>query len=132
MNPLTALVQENQRLARRITRLLSLLVAGFFLSLILFNEDVRTDPTGPFFFYGFAVLALLLAWRWEKTAGLLSVIISLLFGLYVLVNSLVQNEMSVGATVIGAMLLILPLVLVGWLFYTLGQYSERLAETGNE
>ena len=58
MNPLAALVSENSRLVRRITRFLSLLLVGFYLSLILFNDDVREDLTLPCFSAGWLFYTL--------------------------------------------------------------------------
>jgi hypothetical protein len=121
MNPLAPLIQENNRLARRITRLLSLFLVGFYLSLILFNDDLRTNPTLPFILFSLVVLSAPLAWRWEQEGGLLTMALALVFGLYIMINALVQYQFPVVTAVIGAALLAVPFFLVGWLFYTLGR-----------
>ena len=132
MNPFSALVSENRRLVRRITRLLSLLLVGFYISLILFNDDVREVPTLPFILYGLVVLSLLVAWRWERKGGLLTLVGSLLFGLFLLVNSLLRYDFNLILAVFGAIILTLPCFSAGWLFYTLGQQPEIAEPSGNQ
>jgi hypothetical protein len=50
-------------------RLLSLLPVIFYASLWLFNDDVHSQPTLAIFFLVILTIALLAAWRWEKTGG---------------------------------------------------------------
>jgi hypothetical protein len=132
MNPLVSLIQENNRLARRITRLLSLFLVGFYLSLILFNDDVRTNPTLPFILFSLVVLSVPLAWRWEKEGGLLTLALALVFGLFIMINALVQYQFPVVTAVIGAALLAVPFFLVGWLFYTLGRNPVIIQSNSSE
>ena len=108
MNPLSALVSENSRLVRRITRFLSLLLVGFYLSLILFNDDVREDLTLPFILYGLVILSLLVAWHWERMGGLLTLVGSLLFGLFLLINARLLYDFTLKLAIFGAIILTLP------------------------
>ena len=128
MNPLTPLARENSRLLRRITRLFSLLLLGFYLSLILFNDDVRSDPTLPFVLYSLVILTLLVDWRWEKSGGLLTMTSALVLGLFLVVNSVLNYDFGLVPVVFGAFLLTFPFFMVGWLFHTLGQHA-RMSNT---
>ena len=132
MNPLSALVLNNSRLVRRVARILSLLLLGFYLSLVLFNDDVRMEPTLPFILYGLVVLSLLIAWRWEGKGGLLTMVGALLFGLFLLVNSVLQYEFNLLPAVFGAAILALPCFSAGWLFYTLGQHPKMAEHPGSQ
>jgi hypothetical protein len=132
MNSLSAFVLENTRLVRRVTRLLSILLLGFFLSLILFNDDVREDLTLPFILYGLIVLSLLIAWRWERKGGLLTLVGSLLFGLFLLVNGILRYDFNLPLAIFGSAILTLPCFSAGWLFYTLGQQPEITESSGRQ
>jgi hypothetical protein len=124
MNSLSGFVLENTRLVRRVARLLSILLLGFYLSLILFNDDVREDLTLPFILYGLIVLSLLIAWRWERKGGLLTLVGSFLFGLFLLVNGILRYDFNLPLAIFGSAILTLPCFSTGWLFYTLGQQPE--------
>lgn len=132
MNPLAPIVRANSRLARRIARLLAFFLMVFFLLLLLFNEDVRTDLTLPFILLSLVVLSLPLAWRFEKNGGLLTMALTLVSGLFFLINGLVNYQFPVVAALFGAALLAVPFFMVGWLFYTLGQYPESDSAPGSE
>jgi hypothetical protein len=106
-------------------RLLSLLPILFYLSLWLFNEDVRSQPTLAIFFQALLTMLLLAAWRWEKTGGLLAMIGGLIFFVIVIIGALVRGDLSLMAALLGAWMLALPYVVLGWLFFSLGRQSER-------
>ena len=132
MNPIASIIQDNSRLVRRISRLLALFMMVFYLSLILFNEDVRTNLTLPFALFSLVVLSVPLAWRFEKKGGLLTRALSIAFGMFILINALVNYQFPLLSALIGVALIAFPLMLVGWLFYTLGQYPERDKTSGSE
>jgi len=106
-------------------RLLSLLPILFYLSLWLFNEDVRTQPTLAIFFQAVLTVVLLAAWRWEKTAGRLVMIGGLVFFVILIAGALVRGDMSFMAALLAAWMLALPYAVLGWLFFNLGRQSER-------
>ncbi len=124
MNPISEVVREKPRQMRYMARILSLILLAFYLSLILFNEDVRENLTLPFLLYGLVIISLLFAWRWERRGGLVAIAGALLFGLFLLVNSLLRIEINLLPAVLGALILFLPCFSAGWVFYTLGQRSR--------
>ena len=132
MNPLSPFVLKNSRFVRHVARFLTLLLLGFLLSLILFNDDVLEYPTWPFILYGLVFLSLLVAWRWERKGGLLTMVGGLILGTYLLVNAVLQYDMNVLLALLGVTLLTLPCFSVGWLFYTLGQHPHRAELPGSE
>jgi len=132
MNPISEVVYANPRLVRRTARILSLILLTFYLSLIFFNEDVRENLTLPFILYGLVIISLLFAWRWERRGGLVATAGALLFGLFLLVNSLLRIEIDLLPAVLGALILFLPCFSAGWLFYTLGQRSRPIKTPGLE
>lgn len=101
------------------TRILSLLVVSYVLSLWLFNDDVRTQPTLAILFQALLTLILLLAWRWEKVGGRLAMIGGLIFFVILISGALLDGEMSFVAALLGGTLLALPYVALGWLFLQL-------------
>ena len=105
-------------------RIVSLLVLAFYLSLWLFNEDVRSRPTLAVIFSGLLTIVLLASWRWEKAAGLLTVIGATAFFLVVTVGAIVVNDMQPLAALLGGLLFALPYVLAGGLFYMVGREAE--------
>jgi len=109
------------------TRILSLLQVLFYVSLRLFNEDVRSQPTLAVIFQGLLTLVLLAAWRWEKRAGLLAMIGGLVFFLILISGALANDSSSFGAVLFGSILLAAPYVALGWLFVLLGRAAEREA-----
>jgi hypothetical protein len=106
-------------------RLLSLLQVFFYLSLWLFNEDVRSDPSLAILFQGLLTLALLAAWRWEKAAGRLVMFGGLLFFVTLASVALLSGAGSFMGALIGSALLALPYVALGWLFFSLGRQAEQ-------
>jgi hypothetical protein len=105
-------------------RLLSLLQVLFYLSLWLFNEDVRSGPTPAILFQALLTLALLAAWRWERTAGRLAMIGGLIFFLILIVGALANSQGSFMVALFASTLLALPYVALGWLFFQLGRRAE--------
>jgi hypothetical protein len=101
-----------------ITRVLSIVVVGifsFFLFLAFTNED---KPEGMEFFVYIplvvAILGCLLAWRWQKVGGVITVIAAVILST---ISFLVTMEFGgyVGAALV-ALIYGLPFLLVGVLF----------------
>ena len=105
-------------------RILSLLPILFYLSLWLFNEDVRSRPTAGIIFQGLLTIVLLAAWRWEKAAGRLAMIGGLIFFVMLIGGSLIRNDISFVAAVLSSATLALPYVALGWLFFNLSRQAE--------
>lgn len=105
-------------------RILSLLVVLFYLSLWLFNEDVRTHPTLAVVFQALLTLVLLIAWRWETSGGRLAMIGGLIFFLILISGAPPGDVKSFMAVLLGSTLLALPYMALGWLFFHLGRRAE--------
>jgi hypothetical protein len=105
-------------------RLLSLLPVLFYVSLWLFNEDVRGQPTAAILFQGLLSIVLLAAWRWEKTAGRLAMIGGLIFFALLMGGALIRGDMPFWAAILSNVTLALPYVALGWLFYSLDRDAE--------
>ncbi len=105
-------------------RLLSFLQVLFYVSLWLFNEDVRSRPTPAILFQALLTLALLAAWRWQRAAGRLTMIGGLIFFLILMLGALADSQGSFTVALFGSTLLALPYVALGWLFFQLGRRAE--------
>lgn len=110
-------------------RILSLLPVLFYLSLWLFNEDVRNQPTPAIIFQGFLTVVLLAAWRWEKMAGRLALIGGSIFFVILLGGAQTRADMPFWAAALSSATLALPYIALGWLFANLGR-QEEVAEIG--
>lgn len=106
-------------------RILSLLPILFYLSLWLFNEDVRSQPTLAILFQALLTVVLLASWRWEKVGGLLAMIGGLLFFVILIAGALLRDDLSFSAALLASWMLALPYAVLGWLFYNLGRQAER-------
>jgi Na+/melibiose symporter-like transporter len=113
-------------------RFLSLLQVIFYVSLWLFNEDVRSEPTPAILFQGLLTLALLVAWRWEKIGGRLVMFGGLLFFLMLIVGVLVSGTASFVGALLASAMLTLPYGALGWLFFKLGRQVEQDAVSQGE
>jgi hypothetical protein len=113
-------------------RILSLLPVLFYLSLWLFNEDVRSEPAPAIIFQGLLTVVLLAAWRWEKTAGRLAFIGGFFFFVVLIVGALSRADMPFWAAILSGATLALPYIALGWLFFNLGRQDEEapLGQTG--
>ena len=106
-------------------RVISLLVLAFYLSLWIFNEDVRSRPTLPVILPGLLAVFLLVAWRWERFGGLLTILGGLIFFLVIIVGAIGANDISPMAALFGGALLAAPFLLTGCLFFIAGQQPGR-------
>lgn len=117
---------EEIQLARRVARGLSLLFVGFLFLLLILNEDFRESPTLPTIVLWILALCTLIAWRWEKAGGLLTLFLSLVF----LLSLIVQWSGTAGlVTPIWQLALIsfsmvFPFLIIGWLFVYVGRQSQ--------
>ncbi|MGD2049832.1 MAG: hypothetical protein PVH03_10060 [Chloroflexota bacterium] len=118
---------EEIQLARRVARGLSLLSIGFLLLLLVLNEDFRKSPTLPTIVLWILALSTLIAWRWERVGGLLTLFLCPVFLLSLIVQWSGTAELSAP---IWQLALIgfgmeLPFLIIGWLFITVGRKSQQ-------
>lgn len=117
---------------RWVARILSLIVALLVISVVIFNEDVRQNPTLPTLALGFTTILMLASWRWERIGGMLTMIAS---PLIVLATSVMATQAQRAdfllAFVVGLALASVPAV-IGWLFLSVGQHHELGLEAGAE
>jgi prolipoprotein diacylglyceryltransferase len=60
--------------------------------------------------------ALIIAWKWEKTGGIILTIIGLALSIFVFVLNYKRNQFSVANSLKNALILAIPFVLAGILF----------------
>lgn len=118
---------EEIQLARRVARGLSFLSIGFLLLLLVLNEDFRKSPTLPTIVLWILALSTLIAWRWERVGGLLTLFLCPVFLLSLIVQWSGTAELSAP---IWQLALIgfgmeLPFLIIGWLFITVGRKSQQ-------
>jgi hypothetical protein len=119
--------------ARWIARGLSLVTLGFMLAIAMLNEDFLTDITPPTVILAILFLFTLLAWRWERVGGILTMSLTPFFFLSILV----ENSNSVGLITPFWVLSLLAagsafyFLIVGWLFVSVAQHEE-LAKVAGE
>lgn len=132
MNPLATIVRSNVRLARWISRGLSILSIGFYISLILFNEDVRSALSLPFLIYGLIVIAFIVSWIKERTGGLAAMVATALLGIVMIIDAFTEEDITLITVLVGTVILLLPNFLIAWLFFTIGQEKASLPDTLTE
>jgi hypothetical protein len=118
---------EEIQFARRVARGLSFLSIGFLLLLLVLNEDFRKSPTLPTIVLWILALSTLIAWRWERVGGLLTLFLCPVFLLSLIVQWSGTAELSAP---IWQLALIgfgmeLPFLIIGWLFITVGRKSQQ-------
>jgi hypothetical protein len=113
------------RSVRRLTRLLSLLPTAFFVSLIVFNDDLRSEPTLPVFIWGLVSVFLLAAWRWEKAGGRLTILCATLLLVTLAVGGTIRSDLPVGLGLLVSLAITIPYFIAGWLFYSLGSLDAH-------
>jgi hypothetical protein len=118
---------EELQLARRVARGLSLLSVGFLLLLLVLNEDFRESPTPSTIVLWILTLCTLIAWRWERAGGLLTIVLSLVLLLSIFLQ---WSETAVLVLPIWQLALIgfgmvLPFLIIGWLFVSVGRKSQQ-------
>lgn len=118
---------EEIQIARRVARGLSLLSFGILLLLLVLNEDFRGSLTLPTIVLWILVLSTLIAWRWERAGGLLTLFLCLVL----LLSIFLQWSETAGLTapiwqltLIGFGL-VLPFLIIGWLFVSVGRKSQQ-------
>lgn len=79
-------IQHTPRVTRWAARGLALLFIGFNLLLLALNEDFRNSPTLPTVVFWILAISMLIAWRWERTGGLLTIILSLALPISIIVQ----------------------------------------------
>lgn len=121
-------------LARWIARGISIFIVGFVLLLLALNDDFRNDPTLPTIVLWIITLCLVVAWRWERTGGLLVIFLSPILVL----SMVIQWTGAVGLITPGWQLALigiamaLSFAILGWLFVSVAWHSEltRMPEKG--
>lgn len=122
---------EEIQLARWVARGLTLLFVGFILLLLVLNEDFRESPTLPTVVLWILALSMLIAWRWEKAGGLLTLFLSPVFLLSIFAQRLGTAGLVMPIwqlALIGAAWM-LPILVIGWLFVSVGRQSHVARET---
>jgi len=115
---------------RSVARVLSILTGGFVVMLYLFNDDLRAEPTPPSVMLGLLPFFMLIAWRWERFGGLLTMFGSVLLA----VTMLFQWSGAVGLiTPIPLLIFIaggmtLSFLIIGWLFVSIAQHTRAIQE----
>jgi len=73
--------------------------------------------------------ALIIAWKWEKTGGIILTIIGLALSIFVFVLNYKRNQFSVAISLKNALMLAIPFVLAGILFI-LSHYRKKKELSG--
>ena len=73
--------------------------------------------------------ALIIAWKWEKTGGIILTIIGLALSIFVFVLNYKRNQFSVANSLKNALILAIPFVLAGILFI-LSHYRKKKELSG--
>jgi prolipoprotein diacylglyceryltransferase len=73
--------------------------------------------------------ALIIAWKWEKTGGIILTIIGLALSIFVFVLNYKRNHFSVAISLRNALILAIPFVLAGILFI-LSHYRTKKELSG--
>jgi hypothetical protein len=122
------------RLARWVARGISLLVAVSLLLLVLFNEDFRNSPTLPTLLLWLLSLSLLIAWRWEKLGGMLTLLLTpvILISLFVQWSGLGGLMTPLWQLFMIALAFLLPFLIAAWLYLSVARYAEMEATAGEE
>lgn len=126
MNPLQFNSLGEIRMARWVARGTSLFIGGFVLVLLLFNEDIREDPTPATLVLGILSLLVLVSWRWERLGGTLTLLASPIL----LVAPLIQMLGAPGLITPTWLLILisaamtLPFFITGWLFLSIAKHAE--------
>ena len=123
MNLFKGILKNEIRSMRLITRLLSLLPIIFYSSILLFNEDVWQKRSPSFFIWGLVIIFLLAAWRWEKKGGILAMVGALALVIVFTLGGIRYDFTIVQALMVSGVVA-LPHLLLGWLFYSLGQRAD--------
>ena len=116
--------------ARWVARGISLFFGGFFLFIFVFNEDVRNDPTMPTIIFGMITLSMLIAWRWEKIGGILTLFLSPIFLLTIFFQWFGARGLMTSTWVLAAIGagMMFAFFITGWLFVSVAQYFEVLQD----
>ena len=73
--------------------------------------------------------ALIIAWKWEKTGGIILTIIGLALSIFVFILNYKRNHFSVANSLKNALILAIPFVLAGVLFI-LSHYRKKKELSG--
>ena len=73
--------------------------------------------------------ALIIAWKWEKTGGIILTIIGLALSIFVFILNYKRNHFSVANSLKNALILTIPFILVGILFI-LSHYRKKKEPSG--
>ena len=120
--------------ARWLARGLSILIGGTVVMLYLFNEDVLNDPTPSTILLGAITLSMLIAWRWERVGGLLTMIGSLLIPVTMIFHwsGTVGLITPIPLLVLTASGITLSFLIIGWLFVSVAPNKTGFQEHESE
>ena len=122
--------EEDIRLARWLARGLSLLFVGFVLLLIALNEDFRESPTLPTVILWILTGCMLVAWRWERSGGRLTLFFSALFFVSLIIQWTRTGQLidPWWLPVAAGSVWVLFTLLAGWLFLQAGQAAASVQD----
>ena len=104
----------------RILCILAILFVSLFALDSFSSERTFWQNTFAFLMHlipSFVLLAaLIIAWKWEKTGGIILTFIGLAFGIFIFVFNYTRNHFPVKTCILGALALAFPFVLAGVLF----------------
>lgn len=123
MRMVTYGIRQDIRFIRWGTRVFSLMITGFYLSINLINEQIDYEPTIPIIIQVLLSISMLIAWRWERLGGMLT-----MAGTPILLTSLLVDNFQRGSwivpTILASSAVALPYLIIGWLFYSLRQHTD--------
>ncbi len=124
MNLLSFSIRQDVRLIRWTARAFSLLILGFYITIIALYDDFQAQLTTPFILALAVTICLLVAWRWEKVGGRLIMAGAAVLLAFLPINAVTQLDFPATLALLVSAALVAPYLLVGWLFYSVGQHTE--------
>ena len=118
-------------LARRTARGLSLLFIGVIILILVLNEDFRSTPTLPTVVLWVTALSTLVAWRWEKAGGILTLFLTSVF----LISLLVQWSdtdrflMPIWELILFGVCWMAPFIGIGAMFIWISRQGEEVNQS---
>lgn len=105
-------------------RILSLLPVLFYLSLWLFNEDVRARPTLQLVYLGLLTIVLLASWHWETAGGRLAVVGGLILFVLLAAGAINRGDMPPAMSLLASAAMAAPYIVCGLLFANIDRPAE--------
>jgi hypothetical protein len=125
---------QETTVARWVARGISSLTIGLILLTYVLNEDIRNEPTLPVIVLWLIVMGMVIAWRWERIGGLITLFLSPLLFLSVIVEWLGADGLITPAwqlSLIGIAMTV-TFSIVGWLFVSVARYTDVTGKVGDK